>query len=320
MTGAIVSAVLLYVFYTQDPVCIENKLFIGINAVLCILICILSVLPCTRRLNRNSGLLQGTVISLYVMYLTWSALISEPPKEVLRPHTDDNGTAVVLFNCSMPVLSDESALHFDPVLVSCGPPVLSRMWQMASGYVGAILMLIMAVYASLMTSHRAKRLGIQPPVGRKVLCCCGNSDTDIHNDMIRGGQPVTNDETEQVVYSYAFFHLVFALGSLYIMMQLTMWYKPHGSKLSEFGKNWPSVWVKMVSSWVCIFVYVWTLFVPKCLPGRDYSFIQSLADVKSHKRHDGTLVYGHHLWLECFYLLRRDAVLFISTPLKYSKI
>jgi hypothetical protein len=40
----------------------------------------------------------------------------------------------------------------------------------------------------------------------------------------RTAQPIVHDETDSVVYSYAFFHFVFALASLFVMMQLTMWY------------------------------------------------------------------------------------------------
>lgn len=35
--------------------------------------------------------------------------------------------------------------------------------------------------------------------------------------------------------------------------------------------NWPAVWVKMASSWLCVLIYFWTLFVPTCIPGQDFS-------------------------------------------------
>jgi len=62
--------------------------------------------------------------------------------------------------------------------------------------------------------------------------------------------------------------------------------------LKDYGKNWPSVWVKMASSWICIFVYIFTLFVPQCLPGRDFSHVEGAVDTVPPRRgrHGGTLV------------------------------
>lgn len=57
------------------------------------------------------------------------------------------------------------------------------------------------------------------------------------------------------------------------------------SELRNFGTNWPAVWVKMASSWVCIIVYVWTLYVPTCIPGRDFSLVNMTTLSRRKKKH-----------------------------------
>lgn len=49
-------------------------------------------------------------------------------------------------------------------------------------------------------------------------------------------------------------------------------FRPEESDLNKFGLNWAAVWVKMGSSWACVFIYLFTLFRPKCCPGRDLTF------------------------------------------------
>ena len=49
MIATVIAIVLLFIYYTRDPACVPNKLFISINSVLCLLICVFSVLPCITR-------------------------------------------------------------------------------------------------------------------------------------------------------------------------------------------------------------------------------------------------------------------------------
>ena len=49
---------------------------------------------------------------------------------------------------------------------------------------------------------------------------CWDADVSLED-----GKKVHDDESEGVAYSYSFFHAMFFLASLYIMMTLTHWYK-----------------------------------------------------------------------------------------------
>lgn len=59
----------------------------------------------------------------------------------------------------------------------------------------------------------------------------------------------------------------------YLQMNILCIYcRPEESDLNRFGLNWAAVWVKMGSSWACVFIYLLTLFRPQCCPGRNLTF------------------------------------------------
>lgn len=71
---AIAGTILLYIYYD----CAQNKFFITINLVLCVVVSVLSILPQVQEKFPRSGLLQSSVVTLYAVYLTWSALSNNP--------------------------------------------------------------------------------------------------------------------------------------------------------------------------------------------------------------------------------------------------
>uniref|UniRef100_A0A158N8M2 Serine incorporator 1 n=4 Tax=Onchocerca TaxID=6281 RepID=A0A158N8M2_ONCVO len=246
---AVVALILMYMFYTAGNSCYMPKLFISLNIILCLLVSALSILPRIQERMPRSGLLQSSFITLYVMYITWSALINNPDKEC-------NPSLINIFTNHTTPYGQEIY----------GTPIP------AESLVSLLIWFICILYASFRTSSNFNKIAGSSL--QRTVVDDGNNGSQQHiitssEDDLENGR-VWDDESDAVSYSYSFFHFVFGLASLYVMMTLTSWYKPD-SDLRHLNSNMAAVWVKIVSSWLCLAIYAWTLAAPAIFPDRDFS-------------------------------------------------
>ncbi|NXX18047.1 SERC3 protein, partial [Podargus strigoides] len=258
-TLSLVFVVLFCVFYTKPDDCIENKFFISINTILCVAVSFVSVLSKVQEHQPRSGLLQSSVITLYTMYLTWSAMSNEPERtcnpSLLNIITQITTSTVVPINTT--------AIPATPA------PPKSLQWWDAQSVVGLIIFVLCLLYSSIRSSSNSQ-------VNKLTL---SGSDSAILEETLGTGSEgaeegevrrVMDNEKDGVQYSYTFFHFMLFLASLYIMMTLTNWYSPDAD-FKTMTSKWPAVWVKITSSWVCLLLYLWTLVAPLVLTNRDFS-------------------------------------------------
>uniref|UniRef100_A0A8B9HLT7 Serine incorporator 5 n=1 Tax=Astyanax mexicanus TaxID=7994 RepID=A0A8B9HLT7_ASTMX len=221
---AVGAMVFMAMFYTHAEACFLNKIFLGVNSSLCIVISLLAISPCIQTFQPTSGLLQPAIISVYVMYLTFSALASKPIEMVEQ---DGKNVTVCVFPFNSGSESDSK------IVKGVGTAILF----------GCLHLLL------------------------NVLSACFSDDYD--DEKTAGGQNVIYDEGEGTIYSYWYFHFVFFLGSLYVMMTATNWFHYDNAKIERLLEgSWSVFWIKMVSCWVCLFLYMWTLVAPMLFPKR----------------------------------------------------
>lgn len=242
--------VLFYTYYTKADDCLLHKFFISVNLIFCIIASILSVTPKIQEANNNSGLLQASFLTLYVMYLTWSAMSNNPDRECnpsllqfFYPPGPSNGTSTV------------------------PPPGHANATISSDSIVGMFIWLACILYSSIRSASGFDKLS-------------GNieKDTNADSSNVESGQSskevsvqrVLDDEEGGIVYNYSFFHAMFMLASFYVMMSLTNWDSPSEASVYRLNSNMASVWVKIVSSWICMAIYVWTLVAPLVFPDRDF--------------------------------------------------
>ncbi|XP_059048953.1 probable serine incorporator isoform X2 [Achroia grisella] len=234
---ALTGVVLLYVFYTKSNDCSLSKFFISVNLILVVVASGISILPSVQEHQPRSGLLQSSVVGLYVIYLTWSALT--------------NASAA----CNS-VTGNQSSFDKQSII-------------------GLVIWACSVLYSSIRTASSSSKITMSEHILAKEGSTgqgglIANEEGADGGEAGRGGDElkVFDNEGEGVAYSWTFFHVVFALATLYIMMTLTNWYNPR-SELSK--ENMASMWVKITSSWLCVGLYIWTLVAPAIFPNREFN-------------------------------------------------
>ncbi|XP_076666641.1 serine incorporator TMS1 isoform X2 [Andrena cerasifolii] len=250
---SITGIALLFVYFTHADSCALNKFFISFNLILCVIASAISILPSVQEYNAHSGLLQSSVVSLYVVYLTWSGISNSPDHE-----------------CNP---------GFFEIISGNDPDARNRVAFDKESIIGLIIWFSCVLYSSLRTASKSSKLTMSDNFLTKDTGDVQNTgdqsligNEEGHNpDAEKGDEAkVWDNEGDTVAYNWSFFHLMFAFATLYVMMTLTNWYQPN-SNLDTLNSNAASMWVKIISSWMCLGLYSWTLIAPALLPNRDFS-------------------------------------------------
>ncbi|KAM8795984.1 serine incorporator 2 [Eudromia elegans] len=239
-TASIAAVALLYVYYTKPDGCTESKALISLNLIFCVIVSVVSILPKIQEAQPHSGLLQASLITLYTMFVTWSALANVPepscnPTLLLRNSTSASATTA------------------QPTT-----------WWDAPSIVGLVIFILCTLFISIRSSDHAQV--------NKLMLTEESAAGTAHGDaaLESGPRRAYDNEQDGVSYNYTFFHVCLLLASLYIMMTLTNWYRLDES-FETVTSPWTAVWVKISSSWAGLLLYLWTLVAPLVLPQRDFS-------------------------------------------------
>ena len=226
--------------------CSFNWSMITVGVLICVVVSMFTLHPRVKEANPRASVFVASSMALYVAYLSFSALQSEPRE----------------YECNS----------------------LGKRMSAASSTtmaMGMVITLASTVWAAFRAGSNTHTFEYLEDVDREGMGYERSNDGRDGRDgrdprrgvaqepgMDRGGRGAGGDaDREPVSYSYTQFYVIFALASMYVGMLMTGWGDGKMQKdMIDIG--WPSVYVKLACSWLSACVYVWTLCAPMILTDR----------------------------------------------------
>lgn len=273
----------LYIFFAGSG-CTLNRFFISFNLALCVIVSILCVHPYVQEHNPRSGLAQSAMVAAYCSYLIFSAVSNHVHEnESCNPLRNGSTTAtgskttVMLLGAVFTFLaiaySTSRAATQSRALVGRGRK-RGEIHLPENDLDGHSELGIVTTQPKKTDSPRYQALLAAVEAGAIPASALNEEEEDEEEDVVGESR---DDERSGTRYNYSWFHVIFAIGAMYVATLLTDWnivskHPIPGSENSNsdvyIGQSEVAMWMRVVSSWVCMLLYIWSLIAPALMPDR----------------------------------------------------
>lgn len=267
--------------------CGLNRFFIIFNLILCFVVTCISLHPAVREVNPSSGVIQSGVVVIYCTQLVTSAVANHDdgdsrcnPLTKLQEGTE---TSMVVLGAIMTLL----AVAYTTFRAGTRSFEFTGLMNESdgTGYVALQDTDPELPSASPITVQPKKKdplriQAIQAAVDEGSLPASAlerelrqDEEEDNQEDLRSQDK---DDEAIKVRYHYSSFHFIFVLATMYVAMLLTHWNIVTRSGQAsndnatpvKIGHSTATMWMRIISSWVCMVIYAWTLVAPVLFPDR----------------------------------------------------
>ena len=285
----------MYGFFAGSG-CALNRFFITFNLILSLIVTGLSVSPPVQEANPRSGLAQSAMVVAYTAYLITSAIANHDDDKCnpLQSRAAGARTGMVVLGAVFTFVaiaySTSRAATQSRALVGKGnrKPLNDGGYSTIPGT--APDEEVTTEQPGKTHSLRTQALMAAVAAGSLPASALDEDDEDESDE----GVAENDDERRGTRYNYSWFHVIFLMATMYTAMLLTNWcvyaqahiksepnvlYRnvvqpahaisadPSGAPV-KIGRSHVAMWMRVVSSWICLVLYGWSLVAPVVMPDR----------------------------------------------------